>query len=149
MARKFSQAYLDQLFSAPDLSKFVEISGYLIGSDTYDRREATYGFPAPVFVFVESLVWFSQTIRSGAWTYYEATPPVRQAAMRDALNVHAPDELVVQYARGMKDWRDKARIAQVDEWISANEEICDRWLWHLILDHRPAIEVLCGQIITH
>jgi hypothetical protein len=65
--------------------------------------------------------------------------------MSDALNVHAPDELVVLYAHGMKDRRDKARIAQVDEWISANEDICDRWLWHLILDHRPAIEVLCGQ----
>jgi hypothetical protein len=151
VARKFSQAYLDQLFSAPDFCKFVEIDGYLVGSDTYDRREPTYGFPAPVFVFVESLCWFSQTIRSGAWTYtyYEATPPVRQVTMLQALREHAPEELVVQYASGMKDWRKESKISRVDEWIGTHEDVCHRWLWHLLLDHRPAIELLCGQIPMH
>ena len=149
VGRKFSQAYLDQLFSASDVSKFVEINGYLCGSDTYDRSQPTYGFPGPIFVFVESLVWFSQSIRSGAWTYHEATPPLRQAAMLQALREHAPEELVLQFAGGMKDWRNMSKIAQVDEWIRAREDVCNRWLWHLLLDHRPAIELLCGQIPMH
>jgi hypothetical protein len=149
VARKFNQDYLDQLFSAPDFSKFVEINGYLIGSDVYDRSQPTYGFPVPVFVFKESLIWFSQSIRSGARTYYEATPSFRQVAMRDALKLHAPDELGLQYELGMKDWRHKARIARVSQWISSREDVCHRWLWHLSLEHRPEIEVLCGQITAH
>jgi hypothetical protein len=102
VGRKFSQAYLDQLFSAPDFSKFVEINNYLVGSDAYDRSQPTYGFPGPVFVFKESLIWFSQAIRSGVWTYHEATPPFRQEAMLRALKEHAPKGFAAKYAFGMK-----------------------------------------------
>jgi hypothetical protein len=144
VARKFGQAYLEGLFSAPDLSKFVEINGYLVGSDAYDRSQPTYGFPVAVFVFKQSLICFSQSIRSGAWTFYEATPPARQEAMFRELKEHAPEELAAQYARGMKDWRNRSKIARVDQWIRAREDVCHHWFWDLLLDHRPAIEVLCS-----
>jgi hypothetical protein len=71
MSAKFSQAYLDGLFSSPDFGKQVELSGYLFGHVDYRRDEPTYGFPQPAFVFVESLAWFSQALRSGVWTYYD------------------------------------------------------------------------------
>jgi hypothetical protein len=81
VGRKFSQAYFDQLFSAPDFSKLVEINGYLVGS-------------------------------------------------------------------GMKNWPRISRIAGLDAWIRDHENDCDRWLWHLITEHRSTIEVFCGQIPT-
>jgi hypothetical protein len=149
MGREFSQANLDQLFSAPDVAKFVAINGYLAGSGAYDRGQPTYGFPMAVFVFKESLIWFSQSIQSGARTYYKATPPARQAAMLQALSVHAPEELAFQYARGMKDWRNKPKIACVDHWIRSREDVCHRWLWHHVLAHRQAIESLCGRIAAY
>jgi hypothetical protein len=149
VGRKFSQAYLDQLFSAPDFSKFVEINGYLVGSDAYDRSQPTYGFPEPVFVFTEGLIWFSQAIRSGVWTYYEATPPFRQEAMLRALKEHAPKGFAAKYALGMKNWQRKSKMAGLDEWIRDHEDDCNRWLWHLITEHRPTLEVLCGQITTY
>ncbi len=144
-----SQANLDRLFSAPDVAKFVAINGHLAGSDAYDRSQPTYGFPLAVFAFKESLIWFSQSIQSGARTYYKATPPARQEAMLRALSAHAPEELAFQYARGMKDWRHKSKIAAVDQWIRSREDVCHRWLWHLLLAHRVEIEELCGQITTH
>jgi hypothetical protein len=80
----------------------------------------------------------------GAWTFYEATPPARQEAMFRELKEHAPEELAAQYARGMKDWRNRSKIARVDQWIRAREDVCHHWFWDLLLDHRPAIEVLCS-----
>jgi len=142
---KFSQAYLDTLFSSPDLSTLVELSGYLYGSEDYNRNEPTYGYPEPVFVFVESLVWFSQAIRSGVWTYYESTPRIRQDAMLDALRRHAPAEFATHYSLGMKNRRGELNTNVVDAWIEDHEEDCNRWLWRLANEHRSAIERLCGQ----
>lgn len=142
---KFSQAYLDALFSSSNLSKLVELSGYLHGSEDYDRNKPAYGYPEPVFVFVESLVWFSQAIRSGVWTYYEATPRMRQDAMLDALTRHAPAGFATHYSLGMKNWSDELKINLVDEWIEHHEEDCNRWLWRLVNKHRRTIERLCGQ----
>lgn len=145
MRSKFSQAYLDTLFSSPDISKLAELSGYLYASEDYNRDEPTYGYPEPVFVFVESLVWFSQASRSGVWTYFEATPRIRQDAMLDALRRHAPPEFATNYSFGMKNWSDELKIIVVDKWIEDHEEDCNRWHWRLVNEHRRAIERLIGQ----
>jgi hypothetical protein len=104
---KFSQAYLDTLFSSPDFSKLVELCGYL--QDGLNRSEPGYGYPQPVFVFLESLLWFSQAIRSGAWTYYEATPRARQDAMLRALEREAPRGFAAHYAWACKTGRTSGR----------------------------------------
>jgi hypothetical protein len=145
MRLKFSQSYLDALFSSPDYGKLVELSLYLHGAEGYSRNEASYGYPQPVFVFVESLVWFAQAIRSGVWTYYEVTPRTRQDAMLSALQCEAPSGFSEHYSLGMRDWQDKAKIRVVDAWMQDHEEDNNRWLWRLVNEHRAVIERLCGQ----
>jgi hypothetical protein len=140
---KFSQAYLDSLFSSRDYCKLVELSGYL--QDGLSRSDPTYGYPQPVFVFLESLIWFAQAIRSGALTYYEATPKARQDAMLDALEREAPRGFATHYSLGMQGWQDERKIKIVDLWIESHDEENNRWLWRLVNEHRDAIERLCGQ----
>jgi len=140
---KFSQGYLDALFSSRDYGKLVELSGYL--QEGLSLTDPTYGYPQPVFVFVESLLWFAQAIRSGAWTYYEATPRARQDAMFCALESNAPEGFATHYALGMQNWQDEEKIGVVDAWIENHDEDNDRWLWDLVNTHRATLERLCGQ----
>ena len=130
---KFSQAYLDSLFSSRDYCKLVELSGYL--QDGLSRGDPTYGYPQPVFVFLESLIWFAQAIRSGALTYYEATPKARQDAMLDALEREAPRGFATHYSLGMQGWQDERKIEIVDLWIEGHDEENNRWLWRLVNEH--------------
>jgi hypothetical protein len=139
---KFSQTYLDTLFSSPHLSKLVELSGYLDGTEDYNCDERAYGYPEPAFVFVESLVWFSRAIRS---VVYEATPRIRQDATLDALRRDAPPGFATHYSLGMTNGRDELKISVVDEWMEDHEEDCNRCLWRLANEHRRGIERLGGQ----
>jgi hypothetical protein len=145
MSLKFSQSYLDTLFSSPDTGKLVTLFVCLQWAEGYSRDEPNYGYPQPVFVFLESLAWFAHAIRSGVWTYYEATPWARQQAMLCALESEAPSGFSTHYALGMRNWRDKVKIKAVDAWIRAHEEDNNRWLWRLVNEHRPDVERLCGQ----
>jgi len=141
---KFSQAYLNSLFSSHDYSNLVELFGYL--QDGLSRDEPTYGYPEPAFLVLESLIWFAQANRSGALTYYEAAPKARQDAMLDALEREAPTGFATYYALGMQGWRDERTIEIVDLWIESHDEENNRWLWRLVNEHRGMIERLCGQL---
>ena len=140
---KFSQTYLDSLFASLDYGKLVELSGYL--QDGIRRSEPTYGYPEPVFVFLESLIWFAQAMRSGALTYFEATPKARQDAMLRALEREAPQGFATYYALGMQGWQDERKIEIVDLWMESHDEEGHHWLCRLVNEHRDTIERLCGQ----
>ena len=146
MATKFAQAYLDTLFSEPEFQKLVEIAGYFYSSEEYSRDVPDYGLPQPAFVFQETLIWFSQAIRSGVWTYYEATPRGRQDAMHHALEHEAPPGYAATYSLGMETCQDNVKRQEVDEWIAAHENDCNLWLWRLANRYRPIFERACGQI---
>jgi len=140
---KFSQAYLDALFSSRDYDKLAELAGYLQGG--LSLGDPTYGCSRPVFAFLESLLWFAQAIRSGVWTYYEATPRARQDAMLGALESLAPEGFATHYALGMRSWQDERTIGVVDAWIENHDEDNNRWLWSLVDEHRATFARLCGQ----
>jgi hypothetical protein len=146
MAQKFTQAYLDALFSAPEFMKLVEIAGYFGGAEKYRRDESDFGLPRPVFVFQETLTWFSQAIRSGSWTYFEATPRARQQAMLRALECEGPPGYAANYSLGMETWQDDVKCKAVDTWITTHEEDCSQWLWRLANRYRPVFERVCGQV---
>ncbi len=107
-----------------------------------DVHDPQYGMPGAVFAFVETLSWFSQAIRSGTWTYFEATPVERQEALRAQLFRLAPVEFAEQYGRGMKYWRDQSKIKDVDRWISENEPTCNDWLFSIALQSRGELRLL-------
>jgi hypothetical protein len=98
-----------------------------------------------VFVFQETLMWLSQTIRSGMWTYYEATPGARQEAMLRALECEAPPDYAATYSLGMETWQDDVKREAVDIWVGCHEEDCNLWLWRLANRHRAMFERVCGQ----
>jgi len=141
---KFSQRYLDAIFTTSECGRLAEISSILCGCGSYEPKQPDYGFDSQTFVFVESLLWFSQALRSGVWTYFEATPRQRQEAMREALRSIAPKEFSEYYALGMEVWKDENKIKVVDTWMQDHDDENNRFLWRLITEHRASIERLCA-----
>lgn len=128
MTRKYAESYIDKLISDTEYRSLVDLSSALCSAQEFTMRKPDYGLPATAFVFVETLLWFAQAIRSGVWTYYEATPEDRQSRMQAALHQFAPTDFGDQYSHGMRDWQDEEKIAEVDTWIEANDERANGWL---------------------
>lgn len=84
MAR-FSDTYIDRLLASGKYDALVELQGIFCGWSGLASDHPRYGLPATAFIFVETLNWFSQAIRSGAWTYFEVTPKERQMAILSEL----------------------------------------------------------------
>ena len=102
-------------------------------------QKTEYGLPTFAFLFVETLSWFAQSIRSGTWTYYENLPIERQRAMSAALRTHAPAGFADWYERGMSDWQDEQKIEAVDDWIEANDNEANTWLRDFARENREAL----------
>src|SRR5438874_6346073 len=109
MARKYAIQYIDGLVDGETYHDLVELSSAMCSSPHYRSTAPDYALPIFAFVFAETLLWFAQAIRSGVWTYYEATPLSRQQAMAAALRAHAPQGFADWYERGMADWQDEQK----------------------------------------
>lgn len=90
-------------------------------------------------------MWFSPAIRSGAWTYHEATPRTRQQAMITTLAAEAQAGYAAAYSFGMETLRDDAKRHAVDTSIGRHEQDCSQWLWRLANQHGAIFERACGQ----
>jgi hypothetical protein len=141
MAR-FTDAYIDRLLASRKFDALVELQGIFWGWSGLAAHHPQYGLPVPVFIFIESLNWFSQAIRSGVWSYFEVTPIERQEAMYAELQCLAPTGFAEQYRQGIKHWRDQAKMKNLDRWVSENESACDDWLFKLLLAHRQELRPL-------
>jgi hypothetical protein len=126
---RFSTQYIDRLLEYPDYSHIVELSAILWGWSGVQRDEPAYGFPEPIFIFVECLAWFAQSIRSGVWTYFEATPPERQSAMFGALKRYAPPGYAEAYAKGSREWQNESEWPNLAKWMVYNDKEAHVWLW--------------------
>jgi len=139
MARNYAVQYIDRLLDGETYHDLVELSSVMRSSQQYALQAPDYGLPTFAFLFVEILLWFAQAIRSGVWTYYEATPAPRQRAMAAALRAHAPAGFADWYERGMSDWQDEQKIRTVDDWIEANDDVANAWLRLLARENREAL----------
>ena len=129
MKTALSAAYLEDLFRERSLDKLAEISALSCGCRAFDKGATDYGLPGRLFLFVECLGWISQSLRSGSWTYFEATPVARQQLMLKRLREDGLPTLGDRYAESMSNWRDASKISSVDKWLEAHEAVIEAWLW--------------------
>jgi hypothetical protein len=137
-------AYLDRMFSERDEASLTLLSSVICGAQAFDRGHATYGLPSSLFLFVEGLLWFAQSWRSGSWTYFEATPLERQQAMLEELRTHAPKGWADQYAFGMRHWQDTERLSALDTWLEGRDKANSEFLWDHLAQYRAILEETLG-----
>ncbi|KQP34994.1 hypothetical protein [Methylobacterium sp. Leaf100] len=138
-----SSATLDRMLAAPAYEDLVWIAGILAGCSRYDPEAPTYGLPEVAFGLVERLTWFAQGVRSGVWTYFEATPLPCQNAMLAILKADAAHpEFRQAYEIGMRDWRTPSALTAVDAWMDANDDRNTRILWDLVAANRTLLQGL-------
>jgi hypothetical protein len=137
--RRFGVPYVEGLLAGEDYGQLAELSAIVCGSDRFAPAAPDYGLPPPGFLFVEAMCWFAQAERSGAWTYYEATPRPRQEAMARTLRTYAPAGYADWYECGMADWEDEERMRPVDQWTRANTAEAARWLREFARQHREVM----------
>jgi hypothetical protein len=141
---RFSANYLEALFVSREYEKLAELSAIICGSPGFRAEAPDYGLPMPAFTFVECLLWFAQAVRSGVWTYFEATPTNRQQALLGALERLAPSGFAKRYAFGCQFWRDEMKMKELDQWMDSHDEENTVWLWSLVNAHRHTIQELCA-----
>jgi hypothetical protein len=139
MTRRFSVQYIDRLLNGCEYQQLAEISSIICSSSRFSPSASDWGLPPPAFVFVETLCWFAQAIRSGVWTYFEATPQSRQTAMAKVLREFAPPGFADSYERGMADRRDEEKMSALKKWIVANDKLASKWLREVAIEIRPII----------
>ena len=138
-----SKQYIDSLVDSPSHEALVTVAGY-IWAAAPERDLPTYGLELPLFVFCEALTWFSQSIRSGVWTYYEATPTRRQEAMKASLAIVQAGPIIERYAFGMIYWRDFEAMTELDQWLGETDDQNTSWLAELLNSHRDLLkQLLC------
>jgi len=107
-------------------------------------NKPNYGLPANVFAFVETLTWLSQSVRSGARTYFESTPDARIKALQQILETIAPKELIKHYRLGATYLKEPDQDRPVDKWIVEKERDLDAWLCEFVRSHREEFQALIG-----
>ena len=139
MSSIYSPRYWDSLFSSRTYEGLVSISSALCAAAEFSIEEVEYGLPRVAFMFVEGLCWFAQATRSGVWTYYEATPAPRQAAMLEALEASAPAGFAARYRTGMRDWMNESEMEKLDSWMKDHDAQNNSWLWSIAEQHRSVL----------
>lgn len=145
MKAVYSPAHIDQLVDSRSYDAMLMLCAYVeAASSTPD--EPRRGLPIPLFVFIEALTWLSQSARSGAWTYFEATTSARQEATRTSLTTLGCDSLAQHYSFGMRHWEDATLMRQLDQWLNESEKEIDSWLWEFLDSHRDQLrQLLCPK----
>jgi hypothetical protein len=126
--RRYADSYIDQLIARSDYDAMVDLQGILMSGHGVNFDMPEYGLPSIAFVFVESILWFAQSVRSGAWTYFESISPERQSAMYQALESFAPKGFAERYKFGSENWKDPEQMERLDRWIDETDPACIEWL---------------------
>lgn len=100
----------------------VEIAEYLY----FKRRKGNLSSLTWVIPFLEILNWEAISIRSGVWTYYEASKIENMLKTKDYLKDNANKELYIIYSDGIHDYN-TASENEIEQWVNESE-IIDMWI---------------------
>lgn len=138
----FSDSYIDRKTSPSDLASLIELHGAILSLPNFDFSQLAYGLPDIAFVFVETVAWLSQSVRSGSWTYFESTPEARVNALLRMLEVVAPKGLVEQYRFGATHWVEPSQLEVLDRWVANSERDFDAWLCGFVRGNQREFQAL-------
>ena len=142
MKPRFAPEYWAELFRRGSYDDLVQITSFLCGASSFDASEDDYGLGLRPFLLVESLNWFSKSIRSGGITYFESTPSSRQALMARALTEYAPAGFAEKYAAGVSAFQAGTPLSYVDAWVDENDAANNAWLQILVADLQTQLLVM-------
>lgn len=108
--------------------------------------------PACVTAFLTIANWAATSMRSGVWTFYEATPSTEIQATLDYLVDGKHTELADIFASGIHEYQDPKYAENfqypdewitesdvIDQWISRHEAQIFSWEMNLLLTHKDLI----------
>jgi hypothetical protein len=137
--RRFAVEYIDSLLARSDESAQAELIAVMTSWSGYDRSQHLCGVTQALLAYVETNCWMAQSFRSGAWSYYEATPEFIQRDVRDALRRLGRADFSEIYEEGMRECNRASHASHVDAWLTQNEQLLRRWLKTLAEAHRADI----------
>lgn len=132
---RYSDQYVAQLLAQHDYGALVDLQGIALGWAGFEADDPSFGWPQPIFAVFEMLTWLAQADRSGAWTYYEATPILRQECAIVTLNMLKAAELRSQYIYGKEHWQNARAIVELDSWIGKNEQTIIEWAFAVLASY--------------
>ncbi len=142
MKPRCASGYWAELFRRGSYDDLVQITSLLCGASAFDMSKDDYGLGLKPFLLVESLNWFSKSIRSGGITYFESTPGSRQALMARALTAHAPAGFAEKYETGVRAFQAGTSLSSVDAWVDENDSANNAWLQILAADLQTQLLVM-------
>lgn len=139
---RYSQQYIANLIAQQDYGALVDLQGAASGSELYDTKHPSFGWPCAIFVIFELVTWIAHADRSGVWTYYEATPSTRMNCVLAKLEELGAVELHQQYDYGKKHWQDDDACDRLDCWICENEPAIIAWSFEVLKSHPAELAVV-------
>jgi len=140
---RYSQQYIANLIAQHDYGALVDLQRPASGSKLYDTKHPSFGWPCAIFVIFELATWIAQADRSGVWTYYEATPPMRMNCVLATLEELGAVELHKQYNYGKNHWQDEDACDRLDCWICEHEPAIIAWAFEVLKTHPAELAVVC------
>lgn len=140
---RYSQQYIANLIAQHDYDALVDLQRAASGSELYDTKHPSFGWPCAIFVIFELVTWIAQADRSGVWTYYEATPFARMNCVLATLETLGAVALHQQYAYGNKHWQDEDACDKLDRWIRENEPAFIDWAFEVLKRHPSELAAVC------
>ena len=144
MPQKYTAQYIDQLYKARDYHSLVELYSNLSGWERVNYESVDYGFPTPIFVFFELMIFWA-SVRSGVWTYFESTSAVRQKDLIIAMRHFVPDELIEKYGEAAAAYcqnQSDVILGGIDKLVEQQESKLNQWLWNLLDQNRQIVDGL-------
>ncbi|PTR29928.1 hypothetical protein C8J98_10760 [Luteibacter sp. OK325] len=144
MGIRLSEEYLERLTCPSDALGLAELQSTVQVPRSFDCQLLSYGLPDSIFFF-ETLNWLSQSVRSGAWTYFESVPEYRAFALAHLMSLMDEAEIAAKYRFCIGNWAIAADMQCIDDWVRDREDSHDAWLCEFVRLHQGEFRALLAS----